>query len=74
VRESVAKKGSHYILEGRLTITHVDAAIVVADVRGHGQIHKTVWTSDAGWSCSCPARRHCAHIHAVQLVTVRERS
>jgi uncharacterized Zn finger protein len=71
VSESVSKKASRYVSESRVTLTHVDADGVRADVRGHGNVYAVTW-SHLGWTCSCPARRHCAHVAAVQLVTVRE--
>jgi hypothetical protein len=71
MRESIATKAERYVGESRLTITRVDPTIVVADVRGHGSIYQVCWTPDSNWTCSCPARRRCAHVHAVQLVTVR---
>jgi hypothetical protein len=72
VRESVSRKAVRYVGESRVTIERVDATSVQASARGHGMVYAVGWNPGDGWSCSCPARRHCAHIHAVQLVTVRE--
>jgi hypothetical protein len=71
MRESIAAKSVQYLGEARLTIEHVDAGAVRASCRGDGAVYAIAWSRDVGWSCSCPARRDCAHLRAVRLVTVR---
>jgi len=70
-RESVEAKGRRYVVEGRLIVELVDASRVRATCRGAGSVCEVGWTEDSGWWCSCPARGRCAHLVAVQLVTVR---
>jgi hypothetical protein len=74
VREGIARKAARYLGEARLTISRVDPDGVVATCRGDGVVYRVTWTPDAGWWCSCPARRDCAHLAAVRFVTVREPS
>jgi uncharacterized Zn finger protein len=69
-RESVETKGRRYLLEGRLTVIAVDESIVRATCRGAGALYQLGFDGEA-WSCSCPAVGRCAHLVAVQLVTVR---
>jgi hypothetical protein len=71
MRESIAAKAVRYVGECRLTIEQVDAGGVRASCRGDGKVYAIAWNPDLGWSCSCPARRDCAHLRAVRLVTVR---
>jgi uncharacterized Zn finger protein len=72
-RESARDKGRRYLVEGRLTVRHVDSSGVVAFVRGDsGLVYRAEWTPDFyGWSCNCPTRTdQCAHLVALRLVTV----
>lgn len=69
-RESVDSKGRRYLGEGRLTVQHVDAALVRATCRGGGAIYVLGWSGE-GWWCGCPARGRCAHLAALELVVVR---
>lgn len=70
-RENVEEKGRRYLLEGRLTVTAVDERVVRASCRGGGAIYVVGFDGEA-WGCSCPAVGRCAHLVALQLVTVRE--
>jgi hypothetical protein len=72
MRESAAIKARRYLSEVRLTVEQADANLGRVVCRGDGPVYETGWTSEFGWSCSCPARRRCAHLIALQLVTVRE--
>jgi uncharacterized Zn finger protein len=70
-RESAEAKGRRYLVEGRLTVEHVDASGVRATCRGGGIVYDVAWAPGDGWSCSCPARVRCAHRVALELVVVR---
>ncbi len=69
-REPVEEKARRYLAEGRLTVGHVDAAgVVLAVCRGESGEYALAHTLDDGWTCDCPARRDCAHLAALRLVT-----
>jgi hypothetical protein len=70
VKENAERKGRRYVAEGRLTIERVDVAGIHATCRGAGAVY-TVGYENERWHCSCPALRRCAHLVALQLVTVR---
>lgn len=70
-RESIEAKGRRYLLEGRLVVTAVDESIVRAACRGAGAVYDVGFDGEA-WGCSCPAVGRCAHLVALQLVTVRD--
>jgi uncharacterized Zn finger protein len=70
-RESVDSKGRRYLTEGRLTVLHVDEALVRASCRGGGAVYVLGWSGD-GWWCGCAARGRCSHLAALELVVVRE--
>jgi len=72
VRESADVKGRRYLAEGRLTILHVSDSAIAATCRGNGAVYRPGWSTVAAWACDCPARGVCAHLVALQLVTVRE--
>lgn len=67
MRESVADRGSRYLLEGRVVVEAAGAGYFTATVRGAGDIHLVSYAR-GGWSCSCPARSTCAHLHAARLI------
>jgi uncharacterized Zn finger protein len=69
-RESADSKGRRYITEGRLIVTSVDGERVEATCRGQGENYRLGYQG-GGWSCECPAVGLCAHLVALQLVTVR---
>jgi uncharacterized Zn finger protein len=69
-RESVAEKGRRYLVEGRLTISQLDALSIEASCRGGGALYE-LGHNGAAWWCSCPALGRCAHLVALQLVAVR---
>jgi hypothetical protein len=68
-RENAAVKGRRYLVEGRLLVTHVEGPRIEASCRGEGAVYKLGFASGR-WRCSCPARSRCAHLVALQLVTV----
>jgi hypothetical protein len=70
-RESAETKSLRYLAEARLTVEHVTADGVRASCRGSGALYVVTWTQSEGWQCSCPAFGRCAHLLALQAVTVR---
>jgi hypothetical protein len=68
-RENVQAKGRRYLLEGRLLVRYVDASGIKAFCRGSATVYQLGF-EDGRWRCSCPARGRCAHLVALQLVTV----
>lgn len=74
-RESHQDKGRRYVGEARLTVTKVVGREVKAVCRGAGAFYQLGHMPGRGWWCECPARTRCAHVYALQLVTVdRERN
>jgi hypothetical protein len=71
VTESIAAKGARYLVESRLVVRRVDKHAVVADCRGNGAVY-SLGHNGAGWFCSCPARRDCAHLEALRRVVAVE--
>ena len=69
--ENVETKARRYLSEGRLIVDHVSSEGVVATCRGGDTIYHMNWYPSTGWTCTCPARGVCAHLRALQLVTVR---
>jgi hypothetical protein len=70
-RENAQTKARRYLGEHRLVVEHCDANLVRATCRGSGAVYDVGWTPALGWSCSCPALGRCAHLLALQGVTVR---
>lgn len=68
-------KSRRLLIEGRLTVEKVDInhGMVYATCKGDsGSVYQLGWDPNAlEWRCSCPARSTCAHLRALQLVTVR---
>lgn len=65
--ENYRAKGLRYLVSGRVSIVRVDERGILAYVRGDG--HRwTVLHEYGAWSCDCPARSACAHLHAVRQV------
>lgn len=74
--ETIGEKAERILVEGRLTVTRVSAdaelarAQVVATCRGDHDSYVLGFDAvERLWRCTCPARRKCAHITALQLVT-----
>lgn len=68
-RESAEQKGQRYVVEGRLTVERLDGRGIRARCRGSGTVYALGYDGE-GWFCSCPARTRCAHLVALQLVSV----
>ena len=66
-RESAEVKGRRLLTEGRLVVEAAGPGHFTATVRGAGDIHLVSYAR-GGWSCSCPARSTCAHLHAARLI------
>lgn len=69
-------KARRLLIEGRLTVEKVDTGrgMVYATCRGDsGTVYQLGFDprGQGSWRCSCPARTTCAHLRALQLVTVR---
>lgn len=71
-RENAEAKGRRYLAEGRLLLRVVNSRRLLANARGNGEIYQ-VGYERGGWYCECPALGRCAHLVALQLVTVRPR-
>lgn len=67
---AVEAKARRYLSEGRLTVRLVDGDTVRATCRGAGAVYELGHDEAARWWCTCPARTPCAHVAALQLVTV----
>ena len=72
-REGAREKGARYLTEGRLVVEGVNEALIQARCRGAGEVYRLGWNLRHGWWCDCPARGPCAHLHALQAVTVTDR-
>jgi hypothetical protein len=75
-RETIEAKARRYLGEGRLVVTAVDGDLVTAVCRGQGEQYDLGHDPrrPGGWWCSCPVRTgKCAHLLALQSVTVRRR-
>jgi hypothetical protein len=72
VRENAETKGRRYVAEGRLLVERVDEHGIRASCRGGGSVY-ALGHDGVAWFCSCPALGLCAHLIALQLVTVREK-
>jgi hypothetical protein len=70
VRENAQDKGRRYAGEGRLIVELVDGSSIQAICRGNGDVYHLGYEGGR-WSCTCPAKRRCAHLYALQLVTRR---
>jgi hypothetical protein len=67
-RENVRSKAARYLLEGRLTIVHVDGDLVSARCAGQGSHYELGHDHGRGWFCSCPSVRSCSHLTALQTL------
>lgn len=68
-REDALAKGRRYLTEARLQIVAVDSERIHALCKGSGVVHHLGW-GPGGWWCNCPALSRCAHLAALQMVTV----
>ena len=69
-RENVEVKARRYLTEGRVNVVDVTGQTVTAAVRGAGAVYRTTHHHRRGWHCTCPARSRCAHVAALELITV----
>jgi hypothetical protein len=60
---TITEKAERLLLDGAVSI-YAPMAMVRGD-HGHYRVIKT----GGGWRCTCPARKKCAHIEAVERVT-----
>lgn len=73
-RENAATRALRLLIEARVMIKRIDDRGVLAEVRGDSGSLRTVTFEIDRWFCDCPARgERCAHVRAVQLVTVPDR-
>lgn len=68
-RESVFDKANRYLAEHRLSVELVDRQRIVASCRGSGALYVCGYER-GGWHCDCPNPGRCAHLTALQAVTV----
>lgn len=73
MRESAEQKGRRYLVEGRLRIERVAGGVIRARCRGGGDEYELGFR-DGAWYCHCPALTRCAHLVALELVSVRPRT
>ena len=71
--ETIEAKADRLLTSRCVYLRIVMPAHAVASVRGDSGVHGVDWTHGK-WSCSCPARKTCSHVLAVQAVTVPEPS
>jgi hypothetical protein len=69
--EDAITRGRRLVAEGRLIVSYVSGRSITAVCRGDsGQIHRLGYDPGRQWWCACPAKTKCAHVHALQLVTI----
>jgi hypothetical protein len=62
---TITEKADRLLLTGSVSIP----AVTTATVRGdHGE-HLLYRVDTGRWRCTCPARKRCSHIEAVERVT-----
>lgn len=71
MREPARDRGRRLVAEARLVLRRVDETEILALCRGDsGEMHELGYHPRGGWWCSCEARTQCAHLYALQLVTI----
>ena len=68
-RENARDKSVRLLVSGRLRVTSVIGSEILAECRGDSGEVYTLGHVDEVWSCSCPARTACSHLHALWAVT-----
>jgi uncharacterized Zn finger protein len=70
--ESVEAKAHRYVRERRLVVTARIGDRIAATCRGsRGETYDLGYDRGrSDWFCTCPARGRCAHLVALQFVTV----
>jgi uncharacterized Zn finger protein len=75
-RENAREKGKRLLVSGRLRVIQVDGNLIVAECRGDsGEVYRLRHDPDdvPFWSCSCPARTACSHLHSLWAVVAVNR-
>ncbi len=72
MRETAAVKETRLLTEGRLIVVSAEPGYFAATVRGSGDVHRVAF-GRGGWSCTCPARSTCSHLHAAWLIAAPTR-
>jgi uncharacterized Zn finger protein len=70
--ENAASRGRRYLVEGRLHVRRADEHRILARCRGDSEAVYAVGyeREREGWFCTCPAKRRCSHMVALQLVAL----
>jgi uncharacterized Zn finger protein len=68
-REDALTKGKRYLTEARLQVVTIEPDLIQATCKGSGVEWHLGWRP-GGWWCNCPARTLCAHLVALQCVTI----
>jgi hypothetical protein len=72
MRETIEQKAERLLAEGGLFVAHADGRTVRASCHGdHGRY--TVIFDGRRWVCTCPARKTCSHVQALELITTPKR-
>lgn len=71
-RENARDKSLRLLATGRLRIIRVVGDEILATCRGDSGEVYTLGHIDEVWTCSCPARTACSHLHALWAVTAVE--
>ena len=75
-RETAAMKARRLLVQGRVRAIEINEedGIVVCEVRSDSsRTYSVSFDTSDGWVCDCAAYvRRCAHVQAVQLITVME--
>ncbi len=70
-KANVEAKALRILLERRLTVLHVKGPRIYAECRGTDTLHHLGFDRGSWW-CHCPEPKgKCAHLRALQMVTVR---
>jgi uncharacterized Zn finger protein len=65
---TITEKAERMLLAGNVSIHGTNGAELAAIVRGDHDLYAVVREKDR-WRCTCPARKKCSHIEAVERVT-----
>ena len=68
-REYPADRGRRLAAEGRVHLLEITDERIEAIVNGTVSHRHVRWIDRAGWTCTCPSRRRCSHVHAVIAAT-----
>lgn len=70
----ISAKAGRLLTSGAVRLLHLDEHVLVARVVGDSATWLVRCDRDTGWSCTCPARRTCSHIAALELVATGRRA